>query len=283
MAKKNESASPVGEELTVTSTANAALATVEDFSEFEGDEDRRTKDELVLERFRICQAMTKDKAASGLTDGQIYGSMTRKGFDRLLVSPVHDYRTVVERTADKKGAFVKEYFETEDGSGDFGDVRVNDAIAAAGGLKNLRNAKDGNPLSLTYNCFIAILDPSNGTTVKGFGVLQADKTNIRPYLAWRQNRVDFDGATGKPIYCFRTWVDGKGIYKNPDGIITQQYRFSPFVNENWEQSLLVPSKHRDLMLKLRDQRKLMQSGALKVAEADRDETVSEDAQEEAAF
>jgi hypothetical protein len=282
MAKKNENTSPVGEELATVAPAGA-LAVAEDFSEFEGDEDRRTKDEVVLERFRLVQAMTKSKAENKLEDGQLYGNMTKKGFDRLLIVPLHDYRTVVKRTNDKKGAFVAEYFETEEGSGDFGSVEVNNAIAAAGGLKKLRNAADGSPLALTYNCFIAILDPSNGTTVKGLGLLQADKTQITPYLMWRQNRVDFDGAVNKPIYCFRTWVDGKGTYKNPDGIITQQYRFSPFVNENWEQSLLVPSKHRDLMIKLRDQRKLMQSGAVKVAEADRDETVSEDAQEDAAF
>ncbi len=282
MAKKNENTSPVGEELTVVNAASAELATSEDFSEFDGDEDRRTKDEVVLERMRICQAMTKNKTENGLVDGQIYGNMTKKGFDRLLIVPLHDYRTVVKRTNDKKGAFVAEYFETEDGSGDFGNIEVQNAIAAAGGLKKIRNAKDGSPLALTYNCFIAILDPSNGTTVKGFGLLQADKTQITPYLMWRQNRVDFDGATGKPMYCFRTWVDGKGTYKNTDGIITQQYRFSPFVEQNWEKSLLVPSKHRELMLKLRDQRKLMQSGALKVAEVEREE-VSEDAQEEASF
>lgn len=280
-SKKNENA--VEEtQLTVANTASAALATSEDFSEFEGDEDKRTKDEIVLERIRIVQSMTKDKVKLGLKDGELYGNMTRKGFDKLLIVPLYDYRTIVERTDDKKGTFVREYLETEEGSGDFGDKVVQDSINAVGGIKNLRKSTNGNQLALTYNCFIAILDPANGTTVKGCGVLQADKTNIRPYLLWRQNRVDFDGAVSKPTYCFRTWVDGKGTYTNPDGQTTQQYQFTPYLNNNWQESLLVPSKHRDLMLKLRDQKKLMQSGALKVAEHTADE-VSEEAQEEAAF
>jgi hypothetical protein len=280
-SKKNEKT--VTEVVDLATVAPAgALANAEDFSDFEGDEDKRTKDEVVLERLRIVQSMTKDKQKNGLQDGQLYGNMTRKGFDRLLIVPLYDYRTVVERTSDKKGTFVKEYLETADGSGDFGDLKVQNAIAAAGGLKGLRNAADGNQLALTYNCFVAILDPSNGTTIKGCGLLQADKTNIRPYLLWRQNRVDFDGAVNVPVYCFRTFVDGKGTYTNPEGQTTQQYQFQPYVENNWKDSLLVPSKHREVMLKLRDQRKLMQSGAIKVAEHE-SEGVSEDAQEEAAF
>jgi hypothetical protein len=225
-------------------------------------------------------------------DGQIYINMTSKGYDDLLVVPVYDWREVVERTTVKtdkpKGAFIRAYGETAEGSGDFGDDRVNKAIAAVGGLKNLRKSlpdANGNvtELVLTYNCYVAILDPSNGTTVKGFGVLQADKTNIRPYLLWRQNRVDFDGATNYPTYAFRTVVDGRGTYKNPEGNVTQQYGFKPYLNDNWKESCLVPSKHKALLLALREQRKLMASGALKVADHATDEAVSEDAQEEAAF
>lgn len=291
MAKKNEEVK--SEELVVAAPAALSVDGAEDFGDFSDDADTRTADELVLERLRIVQAMTKEKAASGLQDGQIYGSMTRKGFDKLLIVPIHDWREVVERTTVKtdkpKGAFIKSYNETQDGSGDFGDDRVNKAIAAAGGLKNLRKSlPDVNgvvtELVLTYNCYVAILDPSNGTTVKGFGVLQADKTNIRPYLLWRQNRVDFDGATNYPTYAFRTFVDGKGTYKNPEGNVTQQYNFRPFVNENWKESCLVPSKNKALLLNLKEQKKLMKSGALKVAEhASEGEAVSEENQEDAAF
>lgn len=282
-SKKNENTTVVTEEL--ATVAPASLATVNDdlgFGDFSDDADKRTKDELILERLRIVQSMTKDKAKNGLVDGQIYGNMTRKGFDRLLVVPLYDYRTVVERTSDKKGTFVKEYHETQEGSGDFGDAKVNDAIQAAGGLKNLRNAADGNQLALTYNCFVATLDEADGTTVKGFGLLQADKTNIRPYLLWRQNRVDFKGAVNAPTYAFRTFVDGKGTYTNPEGQTTQQYQFSPFKNNNWKESLLSPKTDRELLVSLQEQRKLMQSGAIKVAENEV-EGVSEDAAEEAAF
>jgi hypothetical protein len=290
MAKKNEEVKT--EELVVAAPEALAVDGVEDFGDFSDDSDKRTADELVLERLRLVQAMTKGKSESGLKDGQIYSNMTRKGYDDLLVVPVYDWREVVERTTVKtdkpKGAFIRAYGETAEGSGDFGDDRVNKAIAAVGGLKNLRKSlpdANGNvtELVLTYNCYVAILDPSNGTTVKGFGVLQADKTNIRPYLLWRQNRVDFDGATNYPTYAFRTVVDGRGTYKNPEGNVTQQYGFKPYLNDNWKESCLVPSKHKALLLALREQRKLMASGALKVADHATDEAVSEDAQEEAAF
>jgi hypothetical protein len=78
-------------------------------------------------------------------------------------------------------------------------------------------------------------------------------------------------------------VDGRGTYKNPEGNVTQQYGFKPYLNDNWKESCLVPSKHKALLLALREQRKLMASGALKVADHATDEAVSEDAQEEAAF
>lgn len=289
---KNTKTDTVDETALVASQAAGALAEVEDFSDFEGFEDKRTADELLLERIRIVQAMTKDKASAGLTDGQLYGNISRKGYDSLLIVPIHDWREIVERTTVKtdkpKGAFIKAYSETEENSGDFGDMRINKAITAVGGLKNLRKSlPDANgvatELVLTYNCYVAILDPSNGTTVKGFGVLQADKTQIRPYLNWRQVRVDFDGAVNYPTFCFRTVVTGKSEYKNPDGIVTQQYKFEPYVNNNWKESCLVPSKHKQLLLNLKDQHKLIKSGALKVAEHAVDEAVSEDQLEDAAF
>lgn len=285
-SKKNENVATnnVTEELaTVAPAPLAAAADDLGFGDFSDDADKRTKDELVLERIRIVQSMTKDKAKYGLTDGQLYGNMNRKGFDRLLVVPIYDYRTVVERTSDKKGTFIKEYHETAEGSGDFGDMKVQNAIETAGGIKNLRKAADGNQLALTYNCLVAILDESDGVTVKTLGVLQADKTNIRPYLLWRQNRVDFKGAVSVPTYAFRTFVDGKGTYTNPEGQTTQQYQFTPFRNNNWRESLLNPKTDFDLLKSLKEQKDLMKSGALKVAEHEADTEVSEEAAEEAAF
>lgn len=290
MAKKNET---VVEETTLATTSTEALAVADDdsgFGEFSDDADKRTKDELVLERLRIVQAMTKAKAKNkALRDGQIYGNMSLKGFDKLLVVPVYDYRTVVERVDDNKGKFLKEHLETADGSGDFGDIKVQKSIAAVGGdiTKLRKSVPDANgvvtSLSLTYNSFVAILDPSDGVTVTGFGLLQADKTNIRPYLLWRQNRVCFDGAVNYPTYAFRTFVDGKGEYTNPDGITTQQYQFTPYLNDNWKESCFSPRnpKQLEVLRKLQEQRKLMQSGAIKVAE--NEESHTEEAAEEAAF
>lgn len=273
-------------ELATVAAATTALAESDDVvdfgtdSSFAADADKRTKDEMVLERFRIVQAMTRDKRALGLVDGQLYGNMTKKGIDEAIIVPIKDWKAIVERTGDDTGAFVAEYKEVKDDSGDFGDSRINGYVRATG-IKDVHKVEtdNGNKIGLVYNCLVAFLDSETGTVVKGFGVLQADKTNIRPYLLWRQNRVDFEGATSIPTYAFRTRVNGKGIYKNPDGKETQQYQFEPFVGNNWKQSLLTK---RSVLLKLQEQKELMTSGALKVAEVS-DADDSEAAQEAAAF
>lgn len=288
MSKNNNKQPAVTEELATVAPAGA-LAQEDDFlNEFTQFADKRTVDEVITERFRIVQALTKGKKENGLRDGQIFGNMTRKGLDKALIVPISETKTIVERTNDSKGTFVKEYVETSPGK--FNDARVQKYVDAAG-LKNIHKVEtdNGNKLGLTYNCYVAFLDHETGLTATGFGVLQADKTNIRPYLLWRQNRVNFDGAVKFPTFSFRTWVDGAGEYTNPEGNTTQQYQFTPFKNSNWLDSQLLrpkgevtPPEHIALLRKLADQHKLMASGAIKVAEfSDADD--SEAAQEEAAF
>jgi hypothetical protein len=287
MAKKNTVEETT--DLAVVESQTTALAAASDEVDFgsddsfSGDADKRSAAEVVLERFRIVQAMTRDKRALGLVDGQLYGNMTKKGLEEAIIVPIYDWKTIVERTGDDTGAFVAEYKEVQQDSGDFGDARINAYVKAAG-IKDVHKIEtdNGNKIGLTYNCLVAFLDAETGTVVRTLGVLQADKTNIRPYLLWRQNRVDFEGATKIPTYAFRTKVNGKGIYKNPDGKETQQYQFEPFDGKNWKTSLLLK---RNLLEQLKAQRELMASGAIKVADVGDSDVAggSESAQEAAAF
>lgn len=278
---------------TVEPVGNLVLSSDVDFSE---DADKRTAKEVVTERYRIVQAMTKDADKIGKV-GQLYGNMTRVGFDQAVIVPIFDYCTVVERTGDDRGSFVKEHTEVKPGTEDFGPL-VNKAIRAAGKIENLRQTADGvNHLALTYNCYVAFLD-ATGLRAESFGVLQADKTNIRPYLLWRQNRVKAEGSIKFPTYAFRTIVSGRDQYTNPAGKTTRNYRFEPFVNNNWIESCLCvwdaankritfrSKEELDLLTALKEQKALMQSGAIKVSElsdADDSSFVSEDQQEDAAF
>ncbi len=305
---KNNKNTAVSEELAVVEQETTALVEGDDFGSFSDYADKRTAAEVITEVYRIVQAMTKAKNDNELLrDGMLYGSMTKKGFDELFIAPIYDYKTIVERVGDnapsgkKKGDFVKDYFETSPDSGDFGDARINAYVKKAG-LKDLHKTvtDNGNQIGLVYNCYFAKLDKATGLPTQGFGLLQADKTNIRPYLLWRQDRVEFEGATCVPTFSFRTRVTGKGKYKNPAGNVTQQYTFEPFDGKNWQTSLIgkvVPAVTKDgkktfrltgtaeegqILKNLVGQRELMQSGAIKVAEfSDADD--SEDAQEAAAF
>lgn len=293
---KSQTVTTTTEELATVAPAGALAETL-DFGDFSEDVDKRTADEMVTERIRLVQAMTKGRREAGLIEGQLYGNMTRKGLDSAVIVPVFDYRTVVERTDDGKGSFIKEYAEVKADSGDFGS-HVNRAIAAVGGkIKDLRkSAKVPNgeqtQMSLTYNCYVCFLDES-GTQALDFGLLQADKTNIRPYLLWRQNRVKFQGAIKFPTYAFRTIVSGKDVYVNPEGMETRNFRFEPFKNNNWKESCLCrfdeasgkitgTKAELELLTALKAQKALMQSGAIKIAEySDSDD--SEEALENAAF
>jgi hypothetical protein len=254
-------------ELATVAPAGALVASAADdlgFGDFSDDADKRSRDELVLERFRITQAMTKNKKQDGLVDGDLYGNMTRKGLKSAVIVPIHDWRTIVERTSDDSGAFVAEYLEKS--PDDFGDATINGYVKAVT-AKEVHKVEtgNGNKLGLVYNCLVAFLDEETGTEVKGLGVLQADKTNIRPYLLWRQNRVDFNGATKVPTYAFRTRVDGQGEYTNPDGKTTQQYRFNPFKDGNWKSSLLSPKDNLELLQALKAQKEMLVKGELKIA------------------
>lgn len=300
MAKNTKTNETVETQELAVANTTTALATSQDdfgFGEFAGDEDRRTKDELVLERVRIVQGTTKDRAKLGLKEGQIFFGMSKRAYDKLLIVPVFDYRTIVRRTDDKKGTFIQEHLETAEGSGDFGDMNVQKSIAAVGGdVTKIRKSVPGadgvvHQLALTYNCLVATLDPEDGETVTGFGLLQADKTNIRPYNAWRQERVAFKGAVTFPLYAFRAWVDGSGEYTNPEGQTTRQYRFTPYKNDeagkpSWKLSCFNPKdpNHLAILRGLKEQRELMKQGAIKVSDHSADDSAqSEEAQEEAAF
>ncbi len=293
MSKNNNSKNAPASDLAVVEQAPVALATVSDeedvvdFGAYAGDVDKRTKDELVVERFRIVQALTKAKQENqDLRDGHLYGNISKKAVDSLLIAPIHETRSVVERKGEnagpkEKGQFVREYVETKPGSNDFGDARINALVTKAGGLKEIhKQATDnGNDIGAVYNVFAAFLDKETGTEITGFGVIVADKTNIRPYLKWRDDRVVGEKLVSVATYAFRTLVDGKGIYTNPNGQRTQQYQFRPFKDNNWVESLL---RKKSVLDKLQAQKTLMSSGAIKVAEfSDADD--SEDAQEAAAF
>lgn len=272
---------------TTTPAGAVAVADDDDFGDFQGHQGKITADELVTERFRIVQAMTKNKRETGLVDGQIYGNISRKGMDSAVIVALHETRTIVERTGDSKGTFVREYVETEFGSNDFQDPTIN-ALIKKMTFKNVYKAvlDNGNKLAPTYNCYVAFLDDT-GTEVKGFGVLQADKTNIRPFTKWMQDRVAFEGANKTPLFAIRTRVDGKGTYENEEGNVTQQYRFSPFKDDNWKASRMSPKPkalggNYELLKALEDHKKLVTGGAIKIAEySDADD--SEEAQEFAAF
>lgn len=290
-SKKNENTvtETVSEELAVSAPAALAVDSDDDFADFQGHQAVVTADELVTQRFRIVQAMTKCKrdVTPNLVDGQLYGNIDRKGLDSAVIVALHETRTIVERTGDTKGKFVRDYVETAFGTKDFQDPAMN-ALVKKMSFKNVYKAQldNGNKLAPTYNCYVAFLDET-GTKCKGFGVLQADKTNIRPFIKWMEDRVSFEGANKTPLFAIRTRVDGKGEYKNDEGQVTQQYRFTPFKADDWKASRLSskPSAqggNRELLVALEEHKKLVTSGAIKVADySDADD--SEEAQEAAAF
>jgi hypothetical protein len=282
MAKDNKKV--VTEEIELAEETPTALAVPQEdlFSEFDGDQDKRGKDDILIERLRLVQGLTKGQAANKLSVGMIYATASKRGFEKLLVVPIKEDRVIIERKADEpeKGKFIAE-------------LQVNDPRVVAAVKKNNNNyvklhSAEGTALVETRNVHVAFLDPEDGVTCTGFGILQAESTNIRPVLAWRDQRVGFKLANGKSAttlatYFFRTWVDGGGVHPKNE---TRMYRFTPYKNGSWKDSILNPSAAEELQLlrSLKAHKELLDGGQLdtKISNySDADD--SEAAQEEAAF
>lgn len=299
MAKENkypQSAvkAPITEEIEIVPPAAAVVvADSSAYDEFGGYEDKRGKDDLVIGRYRLVQAMTQGKRDHGLQDGQIYDAVTKVAYDSVLVVPILETRSVVERRiapgSNEDGKFIAEL--------QLDDPRVVAAVKANGsdGYKFLKSlpGPDGSVTKFmdTRNVHVVFLQ-EDGVTPSHFGVLQFDSTNIQPLLQWKDARVRPSFEDGRPfsslpIFAFRTYLDGQGVHPKKN---TQLYRFSPFPTKpgeaggNWKQAILNPSnpKEKALLTKCVEHRKLLESGVVKIAEySDADD--SETAQETAAF
>lgn len=280
----------VTEALAVAPATTSALANAGEFdNEFEGDQDKLTKDDILLDRYRLVQGMTKGRRELGLEEGALYATASKRSFETAVVVPIMESRVIVERQVDKTsggqsgpndGKFVAEL--------SIDNPRVVAALKANNQSYIHLHSAEGTEFKETRNVYVAFLSPDDGVTCTGFGILQAESTNLRPVLDWKTQRVGWKRVGGKsantlPMYAFRTVVDGKGVHQKNQ---TALYRFNPYKNNSWKDSAIDPDnripEELELLRKLKAHKELITSGAVKVAEySDADD--SEAAQEAAAF
>lgn len=284
--KNKQTVAPVTEEIEVVEAPVEALTKFGQYDdEFADDADVLDADDLVVGRFKLVQGLTAGRKEFGFRDGQIYDSSTKKAYDSFVMVEVCEHRTVVERAGEgkpeKKGTFVAEH--------------AVDSPLVVEALKrnNGKFGRDlvtllGNSLEETRNLHFAMLDPKDGVTVTGFGILEAKSTNLYPVKLWKNTRQGFQRTGGKmantlPSYAHRVVVDGNGVHSKNE---TALYRFFPFKNDSWKESAIDPDtctvQERALLTALKAHKLAIQGGNVKVAQySDADD--SEAAQEEAAF
>ncbi len=286
-SNKNKQNVPVTEEIEIVETAPAeALTKFGQYDdEFADDADVLDKDDLVIGRFKLVQGLTKGRREFGFKDGQIYDSSTKKAYDSFVMVEVCEHRTIVERVGEgkdqEKGTFVAEHAVDS--------PLVVEALKRNNGKfgKELQTL-NGNSLEETRNLHFAMLDPTDGVTVTGFGILEAKSTNLYPVKLWKNVRQGFQRAGGKmanslPSYAHRVVVDGKGVHPKNE---TALYRFFPYKGDSWKDSAIdldtCTDQERNLLRALKDHKKAIQGGTVKIADySDADD--SEAAQEAAAF
>jgi hypothetical protein len=262
-------------------TTTTDLIVAEDYSAFAGDADKLTKDDMMLERFRICQALSKVKDL-GVAEGDIYGTLSKQGKKSVLVLPIHEERVIVERLA-KQGNSDSPDDGKYLGTLSLDDPRVKEALARNGNSYiKLQGTRDGQRTNMveTRNVHVVFL-AEDGVTPEGFGVLVFESVNITPLLLWKQDRTRIKGGAGLPSYAFRSVVTTE-THTNPTGKKSKKFKISPF-NGSWAAAVLRPSQagHLELLTKCAEHKKLIASGAALVDYSDADD--SEAAQESAAF
>lgn len=259
--------------------------------EFSADQETLTADDLMISRFRCVQPMTRAKKHNKeLKDGQIYSTLTKKGFDEALVVAVHETHHIVERTDDSQGKFISTMA--------LNDPRVVAARKANGqSLIKLKSIKNDTPTKYveTRDIHVIFLDPKDGLTALGFGVLQFDSTNLTPAKIWKneRNAISKGSPKGMPSYAFRTVVKttdkDNSASGQPDSKI---YDLSPYKG-NWKDGAIafsflngettsVSKAEYKFLQNCQEHKKLLMSGAFKVEQSDEEEP-SEDEAEDSSF
>jgi hypothetical protein len=267
----------VEEAIVPAAEETTALAQVEDYGEYAADADKLTKDDMLIERYRICQATSNKAKDAGVVEGEIFGTISKKGMKSCLVVAVSEERVIVERLDNSDGTYL--------GTHQLTDPRIQDAYKRNGnkyiGLKG--TTPDGKPTKLieTRNVHVVFLNSEDGVTPEGFGTLNCESVNLTPLALWKQNRTRIKGGAQTPTYAFRTVVSTEP-HTNPQGKKSKKFKFDPY-NGSWEASRLRPSvaAHKDLLDKCTAHKKLIEAGALTIEYSDADD--SEAAQENAAF
>lgn len=202
MAKKVDDTT-TSKELTKVTGAENVPAMV-DFSEFDGDNDARMGADMSIPFLSILQPLSPvvvDELVPGAKAGMFYNSVTGELFDGskgvgFLVC-----------TSDRK--FV-EWAPRETGEGllgmhEPGAPEVEQAIKENGGKADKDLNLGGNPLVDTRYVYGLVYN-ADFTELKGFAVLAAKSTNLKPVRDWLTARamVKVPGVRSIPDYAFRS-------------------------------------------------------------------------------
>lgn len=264
-------------EAIVQAAPAGAIVEASAFDEFSGDVDKRGIEDMLIQRYRCVQSMTRDRAKLGLAEGHFYGTLSKKGMARGIVLPIHEHRYVVERQNTDKGEFV--------GTSELGDPRVVAALKRNGGSYiSLKDFVSGNLLVETRDVHVVFLE-DDGVTPRDFGILQFDKANLTPCLLWRDERIkikittkagDVKSGAQLATYFYRSVVETELKHfqkKDKDAYV---YKISAFGGD-WSKAVLNVDEpaHLELLRKCKEHAEMLKAGKFKVDYSDADESPAE--------
>jgi len=276
MSKKNTQAEVVTEEIVTSAPAPLTpLAKQEAYAEFSEHGEVMTASDLILERYLCVQGMTRDKNKYGLREGMFYGNLSKKGFEKAIVLPIHETQHIVEKINDNTNKFVADLPLDHD--------RVKKAYKANNNSYiNLLSVDRDPPTKLveTYDVHVVFL-AEDGLTPLHFGILQFHSTNLFPRKFWKSERQS-GGRSHLAPYFFRSVVSCETKHNTKSNSDSMIFKIEPFAGK-WDAAMLNPTVpvERDLLLKCKAHRDLISAGQFKVSYED--EEVSETDAEDAEF
>ena len=207
----------------------------------------------------------EDELIEGVKPGDLVNSVSKEILKQpIIIQPVFKEASIVEWIPRNKGGGVADRHDLDS------EVFLN-AIKKNGGSRIPPKDADGkriqfkseagNDLVETFYMYCLILDET-GKEVEGFCVLAFASTNIKVYKNWLTSMYSLKGAP--PIYANRCKLSSEK-QKNNDGTF---YIYSiGSMAANYRESLIHPSKEKELLEEGRNFAKMIDDG---LARADHD-------------
>jgi len=224
-----------------------------DYGEFGGQGfDDRSREAISLPYLNILQPLSPqvaDGTVEGAKAGQFFNSVTGDLDDNVTFIWCHAETKFVEWVPREKGGGIVGVHEPS-----------SDIVAAAkqaGGARASRLHVGDNELIETRYVYGLILDEA--LEVKGFAVIAAKSTNLKPVKNWYTSMMM--QPKGPPIFAYLTKL-GTEKQKNDRGT-WHQLTAKP-LNGQWKTSMINPSSHRHVLEEAKNLAEMVRTGAAKV-------------------